>query len=129
MNTCKKIKQQVYELSDATPILNVVPNFLHKMYKDFGTVHLLHNHNKKNFKKMWGEQSCTWTGWEREWIWLHEFEHCNLFVLTAANHGTTYEVSPTRPSKEALKEVEDFMRKTLEELRELKEENEQESKI
>ncbi len=123
MNTCKKIKQYVYELSDATPILNIMPNFLGKIYKDVENVSLLHNHNKANFKKIWGEQSCTWTGFEREWVWLHELKHCNLFVLTATEHGTTYEVSPTRPTPEALKEVEDFVSKTLEDLKELREEN------
>ena len=122
MNTCKKIKQQVYELSDATPILNVCRTFLRKIYKDFEHTHLLHKHNKADFKKMWGEQSCTWMGWEREWVWLHELEHCNLFVLTATDHGTSYEVSPTNPTPEALVEVEDFMRKTLEDLIELNEE-------
>ena len=122
MNTCNKIKQQVYELSDATPILNVMPKFLRKIYKDVKNVSLLHNHNKANFKKIWGEQSCTWIGFEREWVWLHELEHCNLFVLTATEHGTTYEISPTTLTAEALKEVEDFMRKTLEDLKELREE-------
>lgn len=124
MNACKKIKQQVYELSDATPILNVMPKFLRKLYKDFENIDLLHGDNKKDFKKIWGEQSCTWMGWEREWVWLHELEHCNLFVLTATNRGTTYEISPTNPTTEALDEVEDFMRKTIEDLIELSEENE-----
>lgn len=118
---CRRIKQVEYEGSQATPILNVMPDFLSKFYGTSGTesferIHLLHNKNINQFKTLWGRQSCTWIGEYRNWIWLHEFNHANLFVLTSEK-GTSYEIQFTGDQKLGKKEVQECLIELLEELR------------
>lgn len=48
--------------------------------------------HRKHFKAIWGRQSCTWSGDFRFWIWRHELKTCDLYVLSAREKGTSYEV-------------------------------------
>lgn len=114
MNTCPRITGTEYENANSSPILNFVfqtPKLdLSDIYRDSQSCHYLHRNNVKFFKERWGRQSCCWVGEYRFWIWKHEFEHCDLYVLSAPQSGSSYEVSITGDPSLAMAEVQHFIR-------------------
>ena len=103
MNMCPRITGKDYEACGADPIVNndTIVKELRDIFKiesrlrskkDFEIVCRFYGDNVENFKKLWGRQSCTWIGYERWWIWKHELDYCDLYVMCAPQRGTAYEV-------------------------------------
>ena len=112
MNTCKRIKGKDYEKAGGTAILNVVPRFLHELYETdetFDIIHAFCKDNVKDFKRIWGEQSCCWVGYGRFWVWKHEREHCDIYALVCPHRGTSYEISFKGDESKAINELKIFM--------------------
>ena len=120
MNQCKKIKGKDYEAAGSVAILNFMRDELYDLYESNITmenIHYLHKNNVNDFKRMWGKQSCCWCGSYRNWIWLHEFPDCKLYVLAAPQRGTSYEATFHGVSQKAKMQIKEFLRTTLAELR------------
>jgi len=58
----------------------------------------LHQNNRMKLLKLWGAQTCTFTGEYRYWIWRREFEGYEVWVLTG-NRGTSIEVPHEMPGR------------------------------
>lgn len=118
MATCEKIRGIDYEKANSTPILNLrgMAPKLRQWYNTSDITHLLHKNNVQDFKTLWGEQSCTWNGEYRFWIWLHRFPSCHLFVLSAPGAGTTYEAVITGDEPKATAEISSFLSILIDEL-------------
>lgn len=115
MNSCPKIKRTVYEEASPTPIINFmkesdrVYRFFSKKFNYSPAIISISGDRRTEFKDLWGEQSCTWNGEYRFYIWLHPLPNCNLFVLSASQYGTAYEVEVTGNKEKALDETLDFL--------------------
>jgi hypothetical protein len=116
LNTCKKITGKVYEDAGGIAILNVIPQFLGDLYKynqpspeSFEIAHQFHKDNVQEFKGFWGEQSCTWVGYGRFWVWMHERENCNIFALACPTRGPSYEIAFTGNESKAIEELKLFL--------------------
>ena len=103
MDICPRITGKDYETCHADPIVNndTIVRELEDIFKiesrlrskeDFEDVCLFYGNNVENFKKLWGRQSVCWVGYERWWIWKHEMDYCDLYVMTTPERGTCYEV-------------------------------------
>jgi len=116
----KKLPASTYENANATEFIFTYsrPPQINEMME------LLRNrayaNNIKRFKKLWGEQAFCWTGFQRNWVWIHTLQTCTLFVLTSTA-GTSYEYAllpdtvsskiPTEKLREQCSlEVLDFIR-------------------
>ena len=66
--------------------------------------------HKDAFLRDWGRQDFCWfSGYVRYYIWVKEFKHCRIFVLTHRVKGTCYEVSITGDRKLAIDEIWKFI--------------------
>ena len=123
---CKRITGKDYEQANTTPVLNIdkVAENLRSIYGVDGrratgmwNIHLMHKNNAEQFKEYWGEQSCTWVGNGRFWIWVHEFENCDLYVMACPTRGTSYEIKITGHEDAAAIETQSFFKRLLNNLR------------
>jgi hypothetical protein len=64
--------------------------------------------HRKHFKTIWGRQSCTWDGDFRFWIWKHQLKTCVLYVASAREKGTAYEVIMKADRLNVMIELVDF---------------------
>ncbi len=117
---CPRITGKDYEQAGTTPILNIMADELRDLYgyglfgkTNLNRVHLLHKVNIDEFKSFWGRQSVCWTGWERNWVWKHEFENCDLYVMSAPERGTRYEVAIHGNKAAAKIEVKSFLKRLI----------------
>lgn len=120
-NYCRRIRREQYENAHVYAF-NAYEVLLgkQKLGPDIHKIDLLLGNNIKNFKKLWGQQSVCWNGEFRFWVWLHGLPNCNLYILTAPNKGTCYEVETIGDDVLAKQEVQMFITAMLKDLENLK---------
>lgn len=67
--------------------------------------HIFFRDNRKAFKIVWGDFSCTFTGEYRHWIWLRSVPGYSFAVLTG-RRGTSIEIDPNMPADSVLDALE-----------------------